>query len=427
MLKPRHILGMNARVQLYTSLNPASAKRYGFSKLNAKNFLAKHEIEVPKLYARITNLEELREFEWNAVQSSFAIKPASGSAGKGIIVIKRKNKQGDTWTDVSDKEYSESDLDLHVSDILEGQYSTWGSKHMAIIEERIPIHPDLEQYAQLGTPDVRIILYNKIPVMAMARIPTEASGGRANLDLGAVGVGIDMGTGKTLYGVSGKKKLIKFFPHNDLPVSGIEIPYWEDALRVAVRTANATGLIYMGVDLFLHPEKGPMVAEVNAYPGLSIQLCNHDGLRFRLERLEGVEARNVNHAVKIGRSLFAENYSPIAGGTERPILNFQEDVVVYDDNDDAQEISAKIHTGRFRSAISEKLANKLMINQQHDLLWNQTDEDEGKVSVIEVKLKLAGRVFTTTMIVSRRLNNKPNQLELGRKDLGGYLIAGSQL
>lgn len=427
MLKPRHILGMNARVQLYTSLNSASAKRYGFSKLNAKNFLAKHDILVPKLYARITNLEELREFDWNTIESSFAIKPASGSAGKGIIVIKRKNKQGDTWTDVSDKEYSESDLDLHVSDILEGQYSTWGSKHMAIIEERIPIHPDMEQYAQLGTPDVRIILYNRIPVMAMARIPTEASGGRANLDLGAIGAGIDMGTGKTLYGVSGKKKLIQFFPHNNLPIAGIEIPYWEEALRTGVRTANATGLIYMGVDLFLHPEKGPMVAEVNAFPGLSIQLCNKDGLRYRLERLEGVEARNVNHAVKIGRSLFAENYSPVAGGTERPILNFQEDVVVYDDNDDAHEISAKIDTGRYRSAISEKLANKLMINQQHDLLWNQTDEEEGRVSVIEVKLKLAGRVFMTTMIVSRRLNKKPNQLELGRKDLGGYLIAGSQV
>lgn len=425
MLRARQILGMNARVQLYTALNPPEAKQYGFSKLRAKVFLAKHGIQVPQLYARITGQDDLREFDWNTIQGGFALKPASGSAGKGIIVIKKKNKSKGTWTDINDTVFSENDLDLHVSDILEGQYSTWGSQHMAIIEERIPIHPDLDQYAEVGTPDVRVILFNKIPVMAMARIPTEASGGRANLDLGAIGLGIDMGTGKTLYGVSGKKKIISRFPHNDLSVSGIAIPYWEEVLRTAVRTANATGLIFMGVDIFLHPIKGPMVAEVNAFPGLSIQLCNQDGLRGRLERLEGVQARNVTHAVKIGRSLFAENYS-FAGESDRPILDLKESIVVYDEDDQPHEYVAKINTNRFRSIISEKLATSLQINEQHDLLWKQTEEEEGKLPVIEVQVKIRDRVLTTSMIVSKRLNNKPQQVEIGRKDLTGFLISGDQ-
>lgn len=423
MLSSNQILGMNARVQLYTALNPPEAKKYGFSKLRAKLFLAKHDIQVPQLYARITSQEELREFDWHSIRGGFALKPASGSAGKGIVVITKKNKANNTWVDVNDTELSENDLDLHVSDILEGQYSTWGSQHMAIIEERIPIHPEFEQYAQMGTPDIRVILFNKIPVMAMTRIPTEASGGRANLDLGAIGVGIDMGTGKTLYGVAGKKKPITHFPHNQLPVSGISISNWEEVLRTAVRTANATGLVYMGVDIFLHPIKGPMIAEVNAFPGLSIQLCNKDGLRGRLERLEGIQARNVTHAIKIGRSLFAENYS-FGGEVDRPILDFKESILIYDDEDEAEEITAKINTDRFRSIISEKLATKLMINQHHDQLWNQSEEEEGKVPVIEVRFKIRERVITTTMVVSRRLNSKPQQVELGRKDLQGFLISG---
>lgn len=423
MVKPSHILGMNARVQLYTSLNSSRAKRYGFSKLRAKNFLKKHGILVPQLYAQITSMEELRQFDWTTISGSFAVKPASGSAGKGIIVIKKFLPKKQVWVDVGDEEYSEDDLNLHVSDILDGVYSTWGSRHMAIIEERIPIHPDLASYAQLGTPDVRVIVYQKIPVMAMCRLPTEASNGRANLDQGAVAVGIDMGTGKSTYGVSGKKKVIRTFPHNGQSVAGIQIPFWNDVLKTAVRVANATGLTYMGADIFLHPEKGPMVAEVNSYPGLSIQLANHAGLRRRLQRLDGIQARNVLHAVKISQSLFAESFPGVGGEIDRPIIRPRETVVIYDAREDMHDVIALANTGRFRSIVSENLALELGFDMsQH--LWNQKEEGEGQLPVVEIKMKLKDRLITTSMVVSKRLNNKRNQLELGRKDLEGFLVSG---
>ncbi len=424
MVLPSHILGMNARVQLYTALNSASAKRFGFSKLRAKNFLKKHGIRVPQLYAQITSPEELRQFDWHSIEGSFAIKPASGSAGKGIIVIKRYNTREAVWVDVAGHEYSEEDLDLHASDILDGVYSTWGSRHMVIIEERIPIHPDLEPYCQFGTPDVRIIVYQNIPVMAMCRLPTEASNGRANLDQGAVGVGIDMGTGKTTHAVSGKKKTIRTFAHNDLSVTGIQIPFWAEALRTAVRTANATGLIYMGADIFIHPEKGPMIAEVNAYPGLSIQLANRTGLRRRLQRLEGIQARNVAHAVKISQSLFADVFPGLEGDIDRPIIQPKEKILIYDHDENSNEVVALVNTGRYRSVIAESVATQLELNLQSDTLWSQKEEGEGHVPVVEVSFKLKDRVITTSMLVSKRLNNKRHQIELGRKDLDGYLIRG---
>jgi alpha-L-glutamate ligase-like protein len=424
MVLPGHILGMNARVQLYTSLNSPQAKKFGFSKLRAKNFLKKHGIRVPQLYAQITGPEELRQFDWHSIDGSFAIKPASGSAGKGIIVIKKYRARDSVWIDVSNIEYTEDDLDLHVSDILDGVYSTWGSRHMALIEERIPIHPDLEPYSQLGTPDVRVIVYQNIPVMAMCRLPTEASNGRANLDQGALAVGIDMGTGKSTFGVSGKKKTIHTFPHNNQPVAGVQIPFWPEVLRTAVRAANATGLTYMGADIFVHPEKGPMIAEVNAYPGLSIQLANRAGLRRRLQRLDGIQARNVAHAVKIGRSLFADVFPGLEGELDRPIIRPKEKILLYDSEDKGVEVLALANTGRYRSVVSEAVATELKLNLQSDTLWSQKEEGEGHVPVVEVTLKLKDRVVTTSMLVSRRLNNKRYQIELGRKDLEGFLIRG---
>lgn len=422
VVNPRHLLGMNARAQLFTALNSPEAKKFGFSKLRAKAYLKKHNIQVPQLYGQISSQEELRQFAWRNIQGGFAIKPASGSAGKGIVVIKRKNPRRQSWEDVTGAQWSEQDLDLHVSDILAGQYSTWGSKHVALIEERIPIHPDLEPYAQLGTPDIRVIVYHNIPVMAMARIPTTASGGRANLDQGAIGLGIDMGTGKSIYGVSGKKKVINHFPHNNLPVRGIQMPFWVDCLKTAVRVANATGLVYMGCDIFLHPEKGPMVAEVNAYPGLSIQLANRSGLRRRLERLEGVEATNVTHAVKIAQSLFAESYPGAAGDFDRPIISPKERILVYDLDENPHEVLALVNTARSRSVIAESLAQQLELNKQAALLSEELEEGGGKAPVLPVKLKIRDRVLNSSVAVSKRLNNKRHRVELGRRELTGFLV-----
>lgn len=431
MVRASHILGMNARVQQYTSLNSSKAKRYGFSKLRAKKFLAKHGIPVPQLYAELDSKDELRDFDWRHISGSFAIKPSNGLAGSGIVVIAERRR--DFWLDVNGQEFKENDLDLHASDILDSQYSTWGSSPQVIIEERIPIHPDLAPYTQVGTPDIRVIVYRKIPVMAMVRLPTEASKGRANLHQGAIALGIDFGTGKTTKGVSGSiaystfgnRKLLSYFPETNTPVSGVEIPFWNDVLKTAVRVANATGLVYLGCDIFLHPEKGPVVAEVNAFPGLSIQLANDAGLRKRLERIEGVQARNVAHAVKIGQTLFAENYpSLLAGEVDRPILNTKETILVYGDDGKKVEVKSLINTGRYRSIIAEKIATQLELNEPQNLLWKQKEEEEGKIPVVEAKIKIRDRFITSSFLVSKRLNTKKHDVELGRKDLSAFLVSG---
>jgi hypothetical protein len=259
------------------------------------------------------------------------------------------------------------------------------------------------------------------------RLPTQESDGRANLDQGAIGVGIDLGTGKSVYGVSGKKKLISIIPKTGQSVAGIEVPYWKQCLKTAVRVANATGYVFMGVDLFVHPEKGPMVAEVNGFPGLSIQLANRAGLRRRLERIEGMEAQNVNQAVKIGQSLFAESY-PAQGDSDLDliILEPKEPITLFGDGKKEKTVTALINTGRYRSAISSEVAHELGLVDPEDQLWKLTTEEEGKLPVVEVKYKIHDRIITTTMAVSKRLTKKRSVVEIGRKDLGGFLVAGER-
>src|SRR5258708_32097376 len=103
MVKPSHILGINDRNQLYTSLNSKESKSFGFSKIRAKSFLSKHGIGVPQLYAKISSPEQVRAFDWGTIQGAFALKPANGSEGKGIIVIKRHDKKKGRYIDVADE------------------------------------------------------------------------------------------------------------------------------------------------------------------------------------------------------------------------------------------------------------------------------------------------------------------------------------
>jgi alpha-L-glutamate ligase-like protein len=422
-VKPAHILGMNARYR-YTKLNPYSAKRFGFSKLQTKELLIQNNIPTAQIFHTFESLQDLENINWEIIPVPFVIKPVNGSAGKGILIITKKFPKKMLWQSSEKENFTEDDLNLHVSNILDGEFSTWGSTHLAIIEEMIPPHPELAQYAYRGTPDIRVVVFNSIPIMAMARIPTKESSGKANLDQGAIGLGIDMATGITTYGVVGKKVQIKKFPGTSKNVTGIKIPQWKKVLTTAVEAAQAAGFVFMGADMFIHPDKGPMVVELNGYPGLSIQICNKAGLKRRLERVEDLEVTSIKHGVKIAQALFAHNFSEeIDIDKQKPkVIPTKPEVIVYDENNLENQADALVNTGRYRSAISETYAHKLGLFDIDDLLWRQLEGNEGKVPVVEVKLKIKDKKITTAMMVVKRLNRAKHNLELGRKDLDGFLV-----
>ncbi len=57
-----------------------------------------------------------------------------------------------------------------------------------IIEKKIVLTKEIELLGTFGLPDVRIVAYNMVPIMAMMRIPTAESDGKANIHGGACAV-----------------------------------------------------------------------------------------------------------------------------------------------------------------------------------------------------------------------------------------------
>ena len=185
----------------------------------------------------------------------------------------------------SGKMISKDDIHYHISDILSGIYSLEGLEDKAVIEGLI--HPDqvFGKVTYEGVPDVRIIVYRGVPAMAMVRLPTKQSDGKANLHRGAVGVGIDIGRGKTLNGVR-RSGSITHHPDTGGSLRDIEVPYWEKMLLMAAQSTDMTGLGYLGVDLVIDRKDGPLLLELNARPGLQIQIANRKGLLGRLEMID---------------------------------------------------------------------------------------------------------------------------------------------
>jgi alpha-L-glutamate ligase-like protein len=249
-------------------------------------------IPVPETFAVIRRHGDVRRFlEVTDAHREFVIKPAGGAEGRGIIVIVRHDHA--EFLTISEEKLTAADLRYHLAAILSGLYSLGGQPGSAIIEQRIIPHPAFAKIAVGGTPDLRIVLYRGVPVMAMVRLPTRASRGRANLHQGAVAAGVHLRTGQTFGGVSGNRA-VSVHPDTGEPIAAVQIPAWNDLLQASMHLADAVELGYLGVDFAWDRDLGPLVLEANARPGLAIQIANRTGLRPRLDAVDRVAPESLD-------------------------------------------------------------------------------------------------------------------------------------
>jgi alpha-L-glutamate ligase-like protein len=253
-------------------------------KLLTKQICEDHGIPVPRTYAVVERQGDVRKLDdLIGERTDFVVKPTQGSGGRGILVI--THRRGDGWITSGGEEIPTADMQYHLSAVLAGLYSLGGRPDRAILEERIARHAALEHVAVGGTPDIRVVLYRNVPAMAMVRLPTQASRGRANLHQGAVAAGIELHSGRTLGGVC-QSRIIDVHPDTRQPIQGLVIPYWTHLLGAAVRLATHLEMGYLGIDFVLDENRGPIVLEANARPGLAIQLANRTGLLHRLSAID---------------------------------------------------------------------------------------------------------------------------------------------
>lgn len=360
--KSRGILGMNARnLEYIRPFNRTRAKKLADNKLLSKRVLKKNDIAVPALIAQIKSRDDLDNFDWQSLPDSFVLKPNRGFGGEGIIVVYGKSKRrADAWIKADSSLVTIEDLKNHIINILDGSYSLSGIPDIAFFEERLKLLKLFKPYAYKGIPDIRIIVFNKIPIMAMLRLPTKESGGKANLAQGAIGVGIDLASGTTTTAVLGKKKIIEYLPGTRLLLSGIKIPYWMDILNLAVRSQEISNLGFLGADIAIDKERGPVILELNARPGLAIQVANLDGLKGRLKKAAGIKIKTAKKGIRVGMDLFGgeieEELEEISG---KKVIGTVEKVKLIGKDGKEIEVEAKIDTGAFSSSIDTEIAKEL--------------------------------------------------------------------
>ena len=286
-LRERGILSINQRNADFV-LRYNQRKLYPLvdDKLITKRLAIQAGIAVPSLYEiletehQIKNLEQLLQ-----PYQDFVIKPARGAGGDGIIVI--TDRVFGRYRQINGKLLTTQQLSYHLSCLLSGAYSLGGYPDYAIIERRVVVDPVFAEISHEGIPDIRIITLLGYPAMAMLRLPTRMSGGKANLHQGAIGTGINLANGLTLGGVF-QNDTIDYHPDTLNPIVNIQVPYWDDILTIAASAYELTGLGYLGVDIVLDKDLGPLMLELNARPGLNIQIANREGV---LQRYRTIEAQ----------------------------------------------------------------------------------------------------------------------------------------
>jgi len=290
-LKRLGMLGMNCRNRDFIGrYNDRRLYPLVDNKLKTKLLAKEHQLATPELRFIIREQHQISGAgKLFKDLSGFAIKPAKGSGGKGIWVI--TGRQGDSFVKASGDIISQTDINRHLSNTLAKLYSLGGSNDEVLVEDLIEFDNCFEGYSFEGVPDIRIVVFRGFPVMAMLRLATLASAGKANLHQGAVGVGVDIATGRSLHAVQFGRP-VEQHPDTKRALKDISIADWHGLLLLAARCYEMTGLGYIGADLVLDATRGPELLELNARPGLAIQAANGLGLLPRLRHIETLKEKH---------------------------------------------------------------------------------------------------------------------------------------
>ena len=349
--RANQILGMNARNLEYVSRhNSLADKKFADDKIFTKNFLSSRGIGVAKLFHVIRKHSQVTPEFLAALPEAFVLKPNRGFGGGGIHVFTEKRKG--KWITPSGEKFDGESIYRHCIEILDGKYSISGVRDSVIFEEVLVPHPDFRRLTEVGLPDVRVIVFNRVPVLAMLRVPTDESDGKANMELGAYGMGIDLSTGKTT-GAAYHSQFLKKLPNGE-PTVGFEIPFWDEILLSAARIQHTTGIGFLGCD-FVVTSSGVKVLEVNARPGLKIQVANRTPLKPRLKKVADLNIASPEDGAQIAKQLFAQTVSVESSGPEKAVIGAIESVVL--NLAEPETVLARVELGAKENIISERFAD----------------------------------------------------------------------
>jgi len=411
--KSHGILGINARNLKYLRpFNPSKAVAFADDKLKTKVFLETRGVPVPRLFAKIENRDQLRAFDFGKIPDSCALKPNFGYGGEGILILKKRERNG--WRTASGRSVSYEEVFEHIENILDGMYSLNHRRDTAFFEELINPSDAFAPLNPAGLPDIRIIVFNLVPVMGMMRLPTEESEGKANVHLGGVGLGIDIAKGMTTFAVQRNRRITEL-PNGKAP-AGFAIPHWEEMLLHSSRIQQITNIGFLGVDFTIDQEAGPVLLEVNARAGLMVQIANLAPLGKRLERVKGLKVGSPEKGVRIAQDLFGEKVISQAGarkGEQKPVLATKEVIEILGGKKQVR-VPAILRPDYDRTVFDPALIDELT-----ELGAIEPDEE----GTYRVKFSLAGKKLQTIVRSVPIDEDDPEvRVSIGKRDLSGFLV-----
>lgn len=305
-----HVLGMNMRnSELIFKQNPLELYQLVDNKILTKQALTAKSIPTPIMYFTVQSYFELKDLANRTKPfSTFVVKPANGFGGEGVLIVNQVHDDG--FETAGGGWLTTLKFTDHVQDILSGVYSLNQMPDHVLCEEKLEADPAVAALTYKGIPDIRVVLFRGVPVMAMLRLSTKKSQGKANLHQGGIGAGVNLVTGRTTHAIY-SKQYIDHHPDSGQPLIGALIPTWDKVLELASRCFDAAPLGYMGVDIVLDPRRGPMVLELNVRPGLMIQMANRMGLKPILVGLgaEDTDKLSIPEKIAFGKGLYEANAS----------------------------------------------------------------------------------------------------------------------
>ena len=272
----RSVLGMNARNDHIERVNDWTSVSLVNDKVATKLLLAAAGLPVPPTVAVVESRRDLAALTMEHLPDAWALKPNHGRGGCGILLAGGRDERG--WRSLGGRLLTQRDVLDHAQLILHGEYSPAGRRgDSALVEPLLRASEDLARVVPSGMPDVRVICREGVPIAAMLRLPTAASGGRANLHQGGIGAAVDLASG-LVTAARWRRRPCNEHPDTGRGLIGLRIPAWDQVLETAAACASVTGLRYLGADIVFDRTHGHLVLEVNARPGLEIQNVQARGL-----------------------------------------------------------------------------------------------------------------------------------------------------
>ncbi len=382
------ILGKNARNLVYIKkFNPRRIIRLADNKLKTKSFLKERWIPVPETYWVLKSRKELFDFDFSQLEKkNFVVKPNKWSKGEWIYVVKflddkdmekenipPKEKEWffdnflrfwasskfDHYYKIQDQIISDDVFRRYLTDVLDGKHSMTLGQDKVLIEEKLKPWKNFKRYCRHGLADIRVIVFNLIPVAAMIRVPTLESWGKANIARGGIGFGIEVGSWKIKSMYYKKQIFTNSFPGEYEENYDKKITFWDEVLLYSSKIQYFVNLGYLALDWVI-TDDGPKLLEINSRAGLDVQLASNLPMKKRLNKVMDISVKDPEKWVEIAKSLFTKAKSSLIEQSKVLYLSQKWNLIIeWEEEDETIPLNIKIDWNKDKNYISSNLYSKI--------------------------------------------------------------------